>query len=224
MRRLLLLALILPVLFGCASSAAQARQAGTTVNLVAYSTPEARDGEAHLALRQHQPAGQGVSFIAVVRPVGLAGQGDRRRPARGHRLPLDRARHRHGRRRRPRLQELDEGAARRDRGRLGRRLRRAAGEPKAHPQLEGPDQAGRPGRDAGSVPLRVGEVERPRRLRRGAQGGQEQQAGDPVRDEALQERRLAGLVRLERREHVLLRQGRRPHHVRERGLCGLRRR
>ena len=41
MRKLLFFALVLPVLFGCASSAAQARQTGTTVNLVAYSTPKA---------------------------------------------------------------------------------------------------------------------------------------------------------------------------------------
>ena len=60
MRRLLLFALILPVVFGCAS-AAQARQAGTTVNLVAYSTP--KPVMAKLITRfQHQPAGQGVSF------------------------------------------------------------------------------------------------------------------------------------------------------------------
>ena len=52
----------------------------------------------------------------------------------------------------------------------------------------------------GSVPLRLGEVERARRLRPGAQVGPEQQAGDQVRDEDLQERRRAALVRLERGE------------------------
>src|ERR1700751_880657 len=61
MRRFLLVLLILPVLFGCASSAAQARQAGTTVNLVAYSTPKAVRGKL-ITRFQHQPAGQGVSF------------------------------------------------------------------------------------------------------------------------------------------------------------------
>ena len=173
---------------------------------------------------EHQPAGQGVSFSPVVRAVGHAGEDDRRRPAGRHRVPLDRARHRHGRRRRPRLQELDEDAAGRDRGRLGRRLRRAAGQPEAHPHLEGPDQAGSAGRDAGSVPLRLGEVERPRRLRPGAEVGHEQQAGHSVRDEAVQERRLAALVRLERGERVLRRPGRRPDHLRERGVRRLRRR
>jgi sulfate/thiosulfate transport system substrate-binding protein len=61
MRRFLLVLLILPVLFGCASSAAQARQAGTTVNLVAYSTPKAVMGKL-ITRFQQQPAGQGVSF------------------------------------------------------------------------------------------------------------------------------------------------------------------
>ena len=40
MRRLVLFALVLPVVFGLATSAAQARHAGTTLNLVAYSTPK----------------------------------------------------------------------------------------------------------------------------------------------------------------------------------------
>ena len=69
MRKVLLPALIVPVLFGCASSAAQARQAGTSVNLVAYSTP--RPVMAKLITRfQHQPAGQGVSFSQSYGPSG----------------------------------------------------------------------------------------------------------------------------------------------------------
>jgi sulfate/thiosulfate transport system substrate-binding protein len=68
MRRLLLFALILPVVFGCAS-AAQARQAGTTLNLVAYSTP--KPVMAKLITRfQRQPAGQGVSFTQSYGPSG----------------------------------------------------------------------------------------------------------------------------------------------------------
>src|SRR5215813_615746 len=68
MRRLLLFALILPVVFGCAS-AAQARQTGTTLNLVAYSTP--KPIMAKLISRfQHQPAGQGVSFSQSYGPSG----------------------------------------------------------------------------------------------------------------------------------------------------------
>jgi sulfate/thiosulfate transport system substrate-binding protein len=69
MRRLLLLALTLPALFLCVSSAAQARRAGTTLNLVAYSTPKAV--MAKLITRfQHQPAGQGVSFTQSYGPSG----------------------------------------------------------------------------------------------------------------------------------------------------------
>jgi ABC-type sulfate transport system substrate-binding protein len=69
MRRFLLVALILPVLFGCASSAAQARQTGTTVNLVAYSTPKAVMGKL-ITRFQHQPAGQGVDFKQSYGPSG----------------------------------------------------------------------------------------------------------------------------------------------------------
>src|SRR3954471_2832635 len=69
MRKLLLPVLVVPVLFGCASGAAQARQTGTTVNLVAYSTP--RPVMAKLITRfQHQPAGQGVSFNQSYGPSG----------------------------------------------------------------------------------------------------------------------------------------------------------
>jgi sulfate/thiosulfate-binding protein len=69
MRRFLLPALILPALFGCASSAAQARQAGTTVRLVAYSTP--KPVLQKLVSRfARQPAGQGVSFTQSYGPSG----------------------------------------------------------------------------------------------------------------------------------------------------------
>src|SRR5438876_7207640 len=69
MRRLLLVALVLPVVFGCASSAAQARQTGTTLNLVAYSTPKPVM-EKLITRFQHQPAGQGVSFSQSYGPSG----------------------------------------------------------------------------------------------------------------------------------------------------------
>src|SRR5262245_32998038 len=69
MRKLLFFALVLPVLFGCASSAAQARQTGTTLNLVAYSTP--KPVLQKLITRfQHQPTGQGVSFTQSYGPSG----------------------------------------------------------------------------------------------------------------------------------------------------------
>jgi len=68
MRRLLLFALILSVVFGCAN-AAQARQAGTNLNLVAYSTPKAVMQKL-ITRFQHQPAGQGVSFSQSYGPSG----------------------------------------------------------------------------------------------------------------------------------------------------------
>src|SRR3954464_817825 len=69
MRKFFLVALILPVLFGCASSAAQARQTGTTLNLVAYSTPKPVL-EKLMSRFGHQPAGQGVSFTPSYGPSG----------------------------------------------------------------------------------------------------------------------------------------------------------
>ena len=69
MRRFLLVALILPVVFGCVSGAAQAHQAGTNVNLVAYSTP--KPVLAKLISRfGHTSAGQGVSFSQSYGPSG----------------------------------------------------------------------------------------------------------------------------------------------------------
>jgi sulfate/thiosulfate transport system substrate-binding protein len=68
MRRLLLFALILPVVFGCAG-AAQARQAGTTINLVAYSTP--KPVMQKLITRfGYTGAGHGVSFTQSYGPSG----------------------------------------------------------------------------------------------------------------------------------------------------------
>jgi len=69
MRRLMLFALILPVVFGCASGAAEARRTGTNVNLIAYSTPKAVMGKL-ITRFQHQPAGQGVSFSQSYGPSG----------------------------------------------------------------------------------------------------------------------------------------------------------
>jgi sulfate/thiosulfate transport system substrate-binding protein len=69
MRRFLLPVLIVPVLFGCASSAAEARQTGTTVKLVAYSTPKPVMQKL-ISRFGHQPAGQGVSFTQSYGPSG----------------------------------------------------------------------------------------------------------------------------------------------------------
>jgi sulfate/thiosulfate transport system substrate-binding protein len=68
MRRLLLFALILPIVLAC-TGAAQARQSGTTLNLVAYSTP--KTVMAKLIYRwTHSAAGQGVSFTQSYGPSG----------------------------------------------------------------------------------------------------------------------------------------------------------
>ena len=71
MRKLFLVALVLPVTFGCASAAqaGQAKRAGTTLNLVAYSTPKAVMGKL-ISRFGHQPAGQGVSFTQSYGPSG----------------------------------------------------------------------------------------------------------------------------------------------------------
>jgi sulfate/thiosulfate transport system substrate-binding protein len=69
MRRFLLPVLIVPVLFGCASSAAEARQTGTTVKLVAYSTPKPVMQKL-ISRFGHQRAGQGVSFTQSYGPSG----------------------------------------------------------------------------------------------------------------------------------------------------------
>jgi sulfate/thiosulfate transport system substrate-binding protein len=68
MRRLLLVALILPVAFGLAGTA-QAKRAGTTVNLVAYSTPKAVMGKL-ISRFGHTSAGRGVSFTQSYGPSG----------------------------------------------------------------------------------------------------------------------------------------------------------
>ena len=68
MRKRWLFALIIPVVLASAA-AAQAKQAGTTLNLVAYSTPKAVMGQL-IARFQHQPAGQGVSFNQSYAPSG----------------------------------------------------------------------------------------------------------------------------------------------------------
>jgi len=68
MRRLLIPALILPVACACAG-AAEARQAGTTINLVAYSTPKPVMQKL-ISRFGHTSAGTGVSFSQSYGPSG----------------------------------------------------------------------------------------------------------------------------------------------------------
>jgi sulfate/thiosulfate transport system substrate-binding protein len=68
MRRLVVLSLLVPVVLVCASGA-QARGTGTTLDLVAYSTP--KPVMAKLIYRwTHSPAGRGVSFTQSYGPSG----------------------------------------------------------------------------------------------------------------------------------------------------------
>src|SRR3954453_18971428 len=68
MRRLLLFALILPVVF-VGAGAPQARQSGTTLNLVAYSTP--KPVMQKLITRfAHTGAGNGIAFSQSHGPSG----------------------------------------------------------------------------------------------------------------------------------------------------------
>lgn len=68
MRRLLLIALILPVVLVCAG-AAQAHRAGTNLSLVAYSTPKPVMQKL-IARFGHTAAGQGVTFSQSYGPSG----------------------------------------------------------------------------------------------------------------------------------------------------------
>jgi sulfate/thiosulfate transport system substrate-binding protein len=68
MRRFLLPVLILTAVLASAA-AAQARQAGTNLSLVAYSTPKAIMGTL-ITRFQHQPAGKDVSFSQSFGPSG----------------------------------------------------------------------------------------------------------------------------------------------------------
>ncbi len=168
MRRFLLPALIITAVLASAG-AAQARQAGTNLSLVAYSTPKAIMGTL-ITRFEHQPAGQGVTFSQSYGASGAQAKAI----AAGQ--PCDIAFLSTG-------LDMDTVA---DAGLVAKNWTSAPqggmaadsvvafvvrpGNPKHIHTLAGPDEAGCPGRDAGSVPLRVGEVERPRGLRPGPQG------------------------------------------------------
>ena len=66
------------------------------------------------------------------------------------------------------------------------------GQPEAHQELERSGPVGHPGADAEPVQLGVGEMEHPRGVRCRATARQDRQAGNRIRPEPLQERRLAG--------------------------------
>ena len=200
-----------------AATAAHTSSKDVTLNLVAYSTPRPVLTKLIEEFRK-TPQGSGVNIRASYGPSSAQGQavanglpGRRRHPQHGQR-------HQRPRRQGSRRQELGQAELQRRRLELGRRLRPPERQPEEDQGLERPPEARRRGRHRQPVHRRHRQVEHPRRLRRAAPPGQDRQAGDRLPAEVLQEqRRVPGLVGIERDEHVPVGQGRRPPHVRERG-------
>ena len=200
-----------------AATAAGTSSKDVTLNLVAYSTPRPVLDKL-IEEFQQDAAGVRRQRSGVVRPVLGAGSGRRQRPPGRRRHPQHGQRHQRPRRQGPRRQELGQAELQRRRLELGRRLRPPQRQPEEDQGLERPAQARRRGRHRQPVHGRHRQVEHPRRLRRAAAPRQDRQAGDRLPADVLQEqRRLPGLVGIERDEHVPVGQGRRPPHVRERG-------
>ncbi len=198
-----------------AATAADKSSKDMTLNLVAYSTPRPVLDKLIAEFRK-TPQGSDINFRASYGPPG-PGPGRRQRAAcrRGH--PQHGQRH----------QDLVV------KGLINKNWDKQSyngvvwnsvvvfglrdGNPK---KIKGWNDLLKPGRrhrHGEPVHGRDREVEHPRRLRCAAEARQDRQAGDRLPPEVLQEqRRLAGLVRVERDERVPLRQRRRPPHVRER--------
>ena len=199
-----------------AASASGAKQ-DVTLNLVAYSTPRPVLDKL-IAEFKKTPQGVRDQRQGLVRPVLGPGSGSRERPPCRRRHPQHGQRHQQPGRQGPDQQELGQAELQRRRLALRRRVRAPQREPEEGQGLERPAQVRGPGRDRQPVHGRDREVEHPRRLRCAAAAREDRQAGDLLPADLLQEqRRLAGLVRIERDEHVPLGQGRRPPHLRERG-------
>ena len=166
---------------------------------------------------QKTPNGDGVSFTQ-----SYGASGDQTRAVIAglecrHRRALARARHGPAREGGHRQPELEEAVVQGHRHGLGRRVRRPAGEPEAHQDLERPPAPGRAGRHAEPVHLGRRPLERHGRLRLLAEAGQDRRAGPGQPAQAVQERRRPGQERARLCEHVPLREGRRAALVRERG-------
>src|SRR6266545_2030513 len=130
-----------------------------------------------------------LALPAVVRRLGRAEPRGRRRARRGHRRLLARAGHHLARPEGSRPEELEQEQVQGDGHPLGRRLRPPRRQPEAHPGLERPDQARRPGRHAEPVHVRSRPLERDGRLRRAARRRKDAEAGGHVSAEAVQARR-----------------------------------
>ena len=151
--------------------------AGSTVVLVAYSTPREAYAELIPAF-QKTAAGDGVDFSESYGASGEQSRARRGRPAGRRRHLLARARH-DAARRRPAssTQTLGPEPVRRHRHQLGRRPRRPQGQPQGHHGLGRPPQARRRGDRAEPVHLRRRQVEHHGRVRRPASAGQDRGAG-----------------------------------------------
>ena len=188
-----------------AATASDPSSKEVTLNLVAYSTPRPVLDKLIAEFRK-TPQGSRHQRPRLLRPVLGPGPGGRKRAARRRRHSQHRQRHQRPRRQGAHQQELGQAELQRRRLELDRRLRTAQRQPEEDQGLERPAQAGRRRRHGEPVHRRDREVEHPRRVRRTAAARQDRQAGDRLPAQVLQEqRRVAGLVRLERHEHVPLR-------------------
>ena len=204
-----ILGLAASALAAAVASASPARTAGTSLGLVAYSTPKTVMGKIIQAWQQ-TPDGDGVSFSqsygASTDQARAVANGLERRP----RLPLDGRRRQPPRGRGPRRLEVEPAVVQRHRAPTRSSSSPSATATPSTSRAGTTSSAGRPGADAEPVQLRLGEVEHPRRLRRAAPPREDRPAGDGLRQEALPARGRAGHVGPQRDEHVPLRQGRRP--------------
>ena len=152
----------------------------------------------------------------LVRSVGGAEQGRRRRPARRRRQLLDLDRRRPARFRGARRQELGQERLPRHRLEVGRRLRAAQRQPEAHPHVGRSREARRRRRLPESVQLGRRALGRHGRVRLAAARGQDAEAGAGVPEAAVPAQRLAGHERPQRAQHVPVGEGRRAARLRER--------
>ena len=189
-----------------AGSSTQARSAGTSLSLVAYSTPARGVREADPDVPEDARRGRRL-LHAVVRRLGRPGAGGEGRSEGGHRRPLARSGRGRARQRGPRRLEVEEAVLQGHGHGLARRLRRPRRQPEEDQDLERPAAARRRGHHAEPVHVGRRPLERHGRVRSLEEGGQDRQAGAGQPAEAVQERRRAGHERAERAEHVPERQG-----------------
>ena len=172
---------------GGSSSGSSGSGAKVTLNLVAYSTPQAAY-TAEIAAFQKTAAGKNVTF-----KTSYGASGDQSRAvASGQAADIVafslQPRHRPAGQGQAGRRELGRQPVQGHDHRLGRGHHHPQGQPQGHHDLGRPGQARHQGADAQPVLLRQRALEHPRRLRRRAQGGQDRGAGDGLPLLAVQER------------------------------------